>query len=934
MRNSTVPVTVLYVDDDETAVTRVRERLSDETTTVRTADGVASALTVVRGDGVEGDTTGTREGDTTRTREGDSEGVTTGHEECDGTRRDGGQRVRPPDGPGEPDGRASHVAAGQIDCVVTAQTLADDSGVTLVERLTTEAPSVPTVLVADDPSPAVERAATEAGASAFVPIRDPDASLDRLARRVRSVAATARERARAERTVERFRQTLDRTTDGVYSVDDDWRIVYVNERMAERIGVDPDESIGVVLWEAFPELVGTELERRYREAMATGEPVAFQTRLQAPVEYEAEIRAFPDEDGLTVFSRDVTDRETRRRELERDEAILRTVDDAVFVLDDAFRVQYANPAAASLVGADEPEAVVGDPVADVVEGRLDPAAAAAFGDAVAGVFDDGGTDPGRGTGDEMRLSFETPDGTRDFDVRLTPFSPDEGEQLVVVARDVTEAAETERRLERTNERLASTVAAAPSPIVEVAPDGTVRSWNRAAESVFGWERDAVVGGPNPLTEAAGGDTVATYFERAFEGERVRAVETRATRRDGGRVDVLLSAAPITTDDGTVESVIAVVTDITERKEFEARLRDLQFVGRELNDSESVAAVGEAAVAAAEEVLDLELTVLRRYDERTDRLLPVAATDRTRELFGELPAFEPGESLAHEAFESGEVRVWTELDETSGTYAEDTALRSEVQVPLGEYGLLSTGTVDRREFSQTEVDLFRLLGASVEAALRRVEREAELRRQNERLDEFASVVAHDLRNPLSVADGYLEVARDTGETEHLEPVADAHDRIGRLIDDLLALARGGAAVEDPEPVSVAALAREAWGYVDTTDATLVVDDGLGEVTGDRSRLARVFENLFRNAVDHSPGAVTVTVAPLSDGRSGFAVADDGPGIDPADRDRVLEHGFSTSEAGTGFGLSIVADTVEAHGWTVSVGESADGGARFEIETESS
>ena len=93
-----------------------------------------------------------------------------------------------------------------------------------------------------------------------------------------------------------------------------------------------------------------------------------------------------------------------------------------------------------------------------------------------------------------------------------------------------------------------------------------------------------------------------------------------------------------------------------------------------------------------------------------------------------------------------------------------------------------------------------------------------------------------------------------------------------------------------------------------------------------RLEQLLENLFRNAVDHAGEDVTVTVGDLDDE---FYVADDGPGISDDERDRVFEDGYSTVEEGAGLGLAIVAGIAEAHGWSVTVTESEDGGARFEV-----
>jgi PAS domain S-box-containing protein len=247
---------------------------------------------------------------------------------------------------------------------------------------------------------------------------------------------------------------------------------------------------------------------------------------------------------------------------------------------------------------------------------------------------------------------------------------------------------------------------------------------------------------------------------------------------------------------------------------------------------------------------------------------------------------------------------------------------------------------------------------------RVERERTLRRQNERLDEFASIVSHDLRNPLNVAEGWLDLAREECNSDHLDSVADAHDRMRRLVADLLTLARQGQTEPDPTRVSLTELAEECWRSVDRGTATLAVETD-ATVRADARQLRRLVENLLRNAVEHgstsprsqargdavehgstdgrtgadgedadcdtadetdSDDGVTVTVGGLPDG---FFVADDGPGIPPEDRERVFETGYSTSAEGTGFGLRIVREVAQAHDWDVSVTESDGGGARFEI-----
>ena len=203
------------------------------------------------------------------------------------------------------------------------------------------------------------------------------------------------------------------------------------------------------------------------------------------------------------------------------------------------------------------------------------------------------------------------------------------------------------------------------------------------------------------------------------------------------------------------------------------------------------------------------------------------------------------------------------------------------------------------------------------------RERALETQNERLEEFTGIVSHDLRNPLQVIDGHLELASETGDLDHVEAAKDGVDRIERLLDDLLRLAQQGRTIEETTATSLAAAVREAWSVVGSADASLSVETDR-TVAADAERLQQALENLFRNAVEH--GGNTVTVGDTDDG---FYVEDDGPGIPAGERGTVFEFGVTTSEDSTGFGLAIVERIVEAHGWSISVTESNAGGACFEV-----
>ncbi len=205
------------------------------------------------------------------------------------------------------------------------------------------------------------------------------------------------------------------------------------------------------------------------------------------------------------------------------------------------------------------------------------------------------------------------------------------------------------------------------------------------------------------------------------------------------------------------------------------------------------------------------------------------------------------------------------------------------------------------------------------------RERNLEHQNEQLEQFASIVSHDLRNPLTVAQTRLELAVEECDSEHLDNIEDALDRSQALIDDILTLSREGEDVSDIEAVKFGFLAENCWHNVETTEATITVETDQ-TIHADRSQLQQLLENLYRNAVEHGGDDVTVTVGDIE---NGFYVADDGSGIPEGDREKVFEPGYSTSTDGTGYGLQIVRKIGTAHGWDVRVTESDDGGAQFEI-----
>lgn len=443
-------------------------------------------------------------------------------------------------------------------------------------------------------------------------------------------------------------------------------------------------------------------------------------------------------------------------------------------------------------------------------------------------------------------------------------------------------------------------------VTVVDPDGTITYVSPAITRVLGYDPDELVG--HEGYEFVHSDDQARTAEamdavRSNDSEP-QTVEVRF-RHDDGSYRWLEATLRNRLDDAVVEGILFSTRDITERKSHEADARELA------DESDTLLHTVDAAIFLVD--------VTRRDDVEFEfeRLSPSYERKTgisTDDVHGKTPraVFGPEAGARLEAnyrrcVDAGEpLSYQEELHVTEGARFWQTKL-----APVVTDGVVT-----------------RLVGITRNVT-DRVERERRLRRQNARLDEFASVISHDLRNPLTVAQGRARLLHEdtAADREHLDPLLHALGRIESIVEDTLTLARQGDAISETTSIRLTNLARGCWATVDTGGATLETPD---EVTfeGDPDRLRHVFENLFRNAVEHGGTAVTVRVGQLDD--RGIYVEDDGPGIPVADRDVVFEAGHSSTPGGTGFGLAIVQRIVTAHGWELAVTDGTDGGARFEIE----
>jgi PAS domain S-box-containing protein len=423
--------------------------------------------------------------------------------------------------------------------------------------------------------------------------------------------------------------------------------------------------------------------------------------------------------------------------------------------------------------------------------------------------------------------------------------------------------------------------------------------NPRLAAMFGYTQEELLSEVTPfdLVVEADHEKLRHNLRRRTEGEVDDLRYTlRGRRKNGEKIEFEVHGGRI--DYRGEPAIMGTLLDVTERKRYERELERSRAEYRELFESfpEAVFVGTEAGGFQAVNEMAIE-----RLGYSRDELLSMRPEDIDSQM--------DGEDVAEQVdrFSRDEIERFDTVHETKSGDEIPVEVNATLIPYRGETAILSTA----RDISE------------------RVAREQELQRQNDRLEELASVVSHDLRNPLNVAAGRLEWAREECDSTHLDDAASALDRMNGLIDDLLALAGHRRRNPDPAPVDLDPFVDRCWANVATGEATLDRDADR-TVVADEGRLAQLFENLFRNAVEHGSrdeqSGVTITIGSLADG---FYVADDGPGIPESEREGVFEAGYSTNENGTGLGLTIVRDVVEAHDWTIEIGESEAGGARFEI-----
>lgn len=443
-------------------------------------------------------------------------------------------------------------------------------------------------------------------------------------------------------------------------------------------------------------------------------------------------------------------------------------------------------------------------------------------------------------------------------------------------------------------------------------DGVIRYESPSIEQLYGFDQDELVG--TQVTDyfhSEDRERVVTAFQTVVSSSDhiVESVEYRHENVDGEYVWVESVASSNPTPDGLY---VVNSRDITERKEreqaLEARTTQLEARKRELRRfRRAVEAAGHAVF-----ITDEEGTI-----EYGNPAFETITGYTASEAIGRTPRILSSREMSTEYFE----QLWETI--LAGNVWSETIVNQRKSGDHYHASQTISPIVDGGE----TVAFVAIQSDTTE----RKEREKQLERQNERLDHFADVISHDIRNPLTTAQLHLDLARENGDATHFDAIGTAHDRIESMVEELLLVTRAGKTGEETERVKLADSTRLAWATSDTTGGELRLDvPETCVLSADPESLRHVLENLFRNATDHNGSSVTVTVGLLEGEQpTGFYVEDDGLGISRENRTSVFDYGFSTADDGTGLGLAIVENYVQAQGWDITVLEGTEGGARFEI-----
>jgi PAS domain S-box-containing protein len=504
-------------------------------------------------------------------------------------------------------------------------------------------------------------------------------------------------------------------------------------------------------------------------------------------------------------------------------------------------------------------------------------------------------------------------------------------------------------------------------------DGTILSWNAAAERMFGYTAAEAIGKSIrmiiPADLQAEEDEVLGLIRT---GGMVDHYETRRRRKDGSELLISLSVSPIVDAAGVIVGASKIARDITERSRLRAAAREQALIMQKLSEVGAVVASSLDQGLVVQKVTDIatELThaefgafFYNVIDQSGEAYLLHTISGAPKETFAQFPQPRATALFAPTFHGKSVVRLDDVTEDPRyglspphhGMPPGHLPVRSYLAVPVkaaaGEVlGGLFFGHSTVGVFTPQHEQLAVGVAAWASVALENARHYREAREADRLKDEFLAVLSHELRTPLNAIVGYSRLLRDgilSGEkaSRGLETLERNASALTQIVEDILDVSRivSGKIRLDVQPVELPLVVHNAVATVrpaaDAKGVRLqtIVDPRVGHVSGDPDRLQQVVWNLLSNAVKFTPGTGRVEIrVQRADPHVEIEVSDTGLGIRPDflphvfERFRQADAGTTRKTGGLGLGLSIVRHIVEMHGGSVQVASEGEGkGSTFRV-----
>lgn len=486
-----------------------------------------------------------------------------------------------------------------------------------------------------------------------------------------------------------------------------------------------------------------------------------------------------------------------------------------------------------------------------------------------------------------------------LELNAAPIRDDEGNIVsgMSVARDITSKKEREKKLKM----FKSIIDTIDDGVYLINEDHEFEMANPAYCEMTGFMEEELVGAP--ATKVVSEEVAEEAREKLSDLEEGESAKLKAEMKNANGEKIIGESnfTALVDEDGNFRGKIGVVRDVTRKKELEEKLRKTQRDNREVAES-MIDVVEDYAIFR----LDPEGHVTS-WNEGAEEIKGYKEDEIIGEHFSKFYTEEdraegrPEKNLER-ARKNGKAEDWAARVRKDGSRFWANVTITAIRNKEGELTGFTKVTEDITEQYKRKQDM------------------------KTQLEEFSSIISHDLKNPLEVAKGYIDLAQETKENEDLERAENALDKMSQIIEDTHIITMKPENLEKTE-ISLENMFRESWSVAEKTrteDISYNVEDTRFE--GNPTSLVRLFGNLIQNSMDHNKGEIEVRAGPTE---NGFYYEDDGKGIPDSTKEEVLDHGFTTSEGGRGLGMYIVKRISNLHNWDLKITESEEGGARFEF-----